>query len=67
MLVIDASINRVIDIGSIQILRVKTNTKTGIYTYQIREPEGFEEHRIKHRYKDDYKILLKKVLDIIVE
>jgi len=66
MLVIDVSINRAKLIDTILIHRIKTNKKTGIYTYRIVEPKGFEDQLIKHKYDDKYLPLLRKAIDIIL-
>ena len=66
MLVIDVSLNRNLYIDTIFIHRIKTG-KNGLNTYRIEKPEGFEDKLIKHKYKDDYKLLLKKVLSIILK
>jgi|GEM_PF-6248889 len=66
MLVVDVSISREKLIGTLLIHRIKTNKKTGIYTYRIVEPKGFEDQLIKHKYDDKYLPLLKKAIDIIL-
>lgn len=66
MLIIDISLNRNLYIDEIFIHRIETG-RDGINSYRIKKPEGFEDKLIKHRYTDDSKILLKKVLDIIIE
>jgi hypothetical protein len=66
MLVIDVSLNRKKFIDTIMIHRIKTDKKTGIYTYRIVEPKGFEDQLIKHKYSDRYMPLLKKAINIIL-
>ncbi|MHA2113770.1 MAG: hypothetical protein ACW98W_20130, partial [Candidatus Hodarchaeales archaeon] len=64
--VADISINRIHEVGSIQILRTKTSID-GNNEYKIIEPKGFEEHVIEHNYDDRAYKLLYKVLKIIKE
>lgn len=66
MLVIDVSINRAQLIDSIHIHRIVTNWRTGVHTYRIENPKGFEDNLIEHRYDDGYLPLLKKAIDIIL-
>jgi hypothetical protein len=55
-------------IGQIQIQRQEKRTsRRKIYTYKIVVPHGFEEHTIKHRRDDGWKVLLRKVLRIITK
>lgn len=68
MLVIDVSINRRKFIDTIMINRLEElEDKDAVYTYVIREPEGFEDKLIKHKYSDGYMPLLKKALDIMLK
>ena len=66
MLIIDVSINRIDFIDTILIHRIK-ESKSGIFTYRIENPKGFEKKLIKHRYSDSYLPLLKKAVDILME
>jgi hypothetical protein len=66
MLVIDVSINREELIDTILIHRIKDG-KTGLHTYRIEKPKGFEKILILHQYEDGYMPLLKKALDIILK
>lgn len=66
MLVIDISLNRAKLIDTILIHRIKTDKRTGVYTYRIIKPKGFEDQLIQHKYDDRYLPLLKKAIDIIL-
>jgi len=66
MLVIDSSVNRVVGIDTLMIQRVKS-TKSGLNTYKIIEPKGFEDKSFKHNYEDGYLPLLKMVVDYLLE
>lgn len=66
MLVIDVSVNRETFIDNIQIQRVKS-TKSGLNTYKIINPKGFEMKPFKHRYDDGYLPLLKMIIDCLIE
>ena len=53
-------------IDDIQVQRIKS-TKSGLNSYKIIKPEGFEKKIFKHKYDDGYLPLLKQVIDYLTE
>ena len=39
--------------------------RNGIYEYRIRKPEGYDHHKIYHKRRDSWMILMERVLEVL--